>query len=212
MTRTKFLLGVFGALSLSACSSVDVPVERCYRLELPAAAAPDPGRAGTLRVHDLQLGTSLDRDRLLRQRGPELLARPLARWVAPLDRMVTDALVLGLSRARVCELVKGSADPGPESWSLHGRIVDFVEADGEHGAEARVAVELWLLQGDEIVFHDEFTAVEALADGGADAAVEALSRGLQQVVTGVVAHMRAQHLFATVRRERDARAAAASPR
>jgi hypothetical protein len=51
-----------------------------------------------------------------------------------------------------------------------------------------------------------------VSDGGAEAAVTALSAGLQRVVTGVVAKMRAQHLFASARRESNARAAAASPR
>jgi uncharacterized lipoprotein YmbA len=97
---------------LAACASVEVPVERLYRLDLPASASPDPGRAGVLRVQDLQLATALDGDRLLVQRGVRLEPRALDRWIAPLDRLVTDALVLGLSRARVCDLVKGGVDPG----------------------------------------------------------------------------------------------------
>ena len=88
--------------ALAACGSVTVPVERYYRLDLQSAHAPDPMRAGTLRVHDLQLGTALDSDRLLCQSGVTLEPRPLARWVAPLDRLVTEAMVLAMSRARVC--------------------------------------------------------------------------------------------------------------
>ena len=203
MTRRPFAFAVVAAL-LAACSSVEVPVESFYRLDLPGQVAPDPQRAGTLRVHDLQLGTALDSDRLLRQSGVRLEPRPLARWVAPLDRLVTDALVLGLSRARVCELVKGSADPGAETWSLHGRIVDFVEVDTDDGPEARVAIELWLQQDGRLVFQDEFTCVEPLAGSGADEAVAALSRGLGNVVSDVVARMRANELFAAARAARDA--------
>ncbi len=196
------------ALALTGCSSVAVPSERFYRLELPASAAPDPGRAGVLRVQDLQLNTALDSDCLVRQDGVRLEPRPLSRWVAPLDRLVTDALVLGLSRARVCELVKGSADPGAETWNLRGRIVEFAETDG--GTAARVTMELWLEADARLLFHDEFVAVEAIAVPGAEGAVAALSRGLQRVVGSVVARMRGLDLFAAAR-FRTGATAASSP-
>jgi uncharacterized lipoprotein YmbA len=200
-------------LMLAACSSVEVPIERYYRLQPSEAETPDPMRAGTLRVYDLQLGTALDSDRLLYQSGVSLEPRRLARWVAPLDRLVTDAMVLGLSRARVCELVKGSADAGTETWSLHGRIVDFVEADsGDGGSEARVTLELWLERDGQLVFHDEFSRVEQLQEPGPDAAVVALSRGLNQIVAGVVGQMRSRQLFATAHKEQQAALVAQPPR
>ena len=202
----------FGFALLAACGSVDVPVERYYRLQPSQADTPDPMRAGTLRVYDLQLGTALDSDRLLFQSGVSLEPRQLARWVAPLDRMVTDAMVLGLSRARVCELVKGSADAGTETWSLHGRIVDFVEAQTDQGSVARVALELWLEHDGQLVFHEEFVRVEPLSESGPDAAVVALSRGLNQVVEGVVAQMRSLELFATAHKQQQAALLAQPPR
>ena len=72
----------FAILMFAACSSVEMPVERYYRLQPSEANTPDPMRAGTLRVHDLQLGTALDSDRLLFQSGVSLEPRRLARWVA----------------------------------------------------------------------------------------------------------------------------------
>ncbi len=125
--------------------------------------------------------------------------RPLERWVAPLDRLVTDALVLGLSRARVCDLVKGAGDPGGENWTLHGRIVEFGEARSEHGAEARVTIELWLEQRGALVFHDEFRIAEPIGAPGPEAAVAGLSTGLLRVVDGVVERMQARGLFAAAR-------------
>ncbi len=193
-------------LLLLGCSAVVVPRERFYRLEVPTAAVVDPQRAGVLRVHDLQLQRAVDSDCLQRLDGVQLQARPLARWVAPLDRLVTDALVLGLSRARVCDLVKGGADPGDETWSLRGRIIDFVEVAGAAGPETRVAIELWLEAGSLVLLHDEFQAREVLANASDEAAVAALSRGLSQVVAEVVARMRGQNLFAIAR----AKAAAAT--
>lgn len=192
-------LFVSAVLCLTSCTSVDVPRERFFRLDPPATAAPDPERAGILRVQDLQLATALDGDCLLVQRGVRLEPRPLERWMAPLDRLVTDALVLGLSRARVCALVKGGADPGTENWSLHGRIVEFAEARGEQGAQARVTLELWLEERGQLIFHDEFSAVEPLAGDGPEVAVIGLSCGLQRVVQAVVERMHAQDLFAAAR-------------
>lgn len=194
------------AIFLAACSSVEIPVEQYYRLRPPEIAAPDPMRAGTLRVHDLQLGTALDSDRLLRQSGVTLEPRPLARWVAPLDRLVTDAIVLGMSRARVCDLVKGSADSGSETWSLYGRIVDFVEAVGREGVDskgpsARVTLQLWLERDGKVIFEHEFSHCEPILEPSADAAVVALSLGLDHVVAGVIARMRAHELFANAHAE-----------
>jgi len=214
MTRSRMCFVLVLGL-LAACSSVELPVERYYRLQPSSAGTPDPMRAGILRVHDLQLGTALDSDRLLFQSGVTLEPRPLARWVAPLDRLVTDAMVLGLSRARVCDLVKGSADSGVETWSLHGRIIDFVEAACDEGTTANVALELWLQHGDDLVFHDEFRCTQPLGESGPEQAVVALSCGLNQIVGKVVAKMREQDLFATAHRdkqERDAAKVAHPPR
>ena len=199
MNRTWLVLSLLSACALG-CRSVEVPRERYYRLEPPAAGPADPGRGGVLRVLDLQLGTALDSDCLLVAEGVRLEPRPLDRWVAPLDRLVTDALVLGLSRSRTCALVKGGADPGPETWSLHGRIVDFAEVRTAAGGEARVALELWLEdERGQVLFHDEFVACEPLAEAGPDAAVAALSHGLQGVVGRVVQRMQADGLFAAAR-------------
>jgi len=198
--------------AFAACGSVDVPRERFYRLDVPVAATPDPAQGGVLRVQDLQLATSLASDCLMRVDGVQLAARPLARWIAPLDRLVTDALLLGLSRARVCDLVKGGGDPGAETWTLRGRIVDFVEAEGAKGPEARVALELWLEADGHVLLHDEFVAARPMADRSADAAVVALSDGLRTVVAEVVARMRQQELFAKARRAAaDGADAAATP-
>lgn len=210
---TRWLPFLLAAVACG-CRSVAVPVERYYRLEPPPVAAPDPQRGGVLRVHDLQLATALDAGCLLRQEGVRLEPRPLSRWVAPLDRLVTDAVVLGLSRARVCELVKGGADPGGETWALRGRIVEFAEAIDDAGAVAAVTLELWLEAGDQLLFHGEFAAREPIVDG-ADreaAVVAALSRGIGTVVGSVVQRMRGMALFATARQAAEVRPVAAPPR
>ncbi|HEB53407.1 MAG TPA: hypothetical protein ENI87_09155 [bacterium] len=210
LPRAVALLGAVALLA--ACSSVAVPIERFYRLRQPSPEADDPLRIGTLRVHDLQLGTALDSDRLLVQRGVRLEPRPLARWVAPLDRLVTDALVLGLSRARVCELVKSSLDPGAETWSLHGRIVDFVEEAEGDAAKASVTLELWLERDGRLEFQDEFRCVEPMAESSPEAAVAALSNALNHIVRDVVGRMRSLDLFAAERSRRVSAEVAEPPR
>lgn len=211
MRPGAFLRFPWWCLLPAACSSVAVPSEQFYRLELPAVAAPDPQRGGVLRVQDLQLHTALDSECLQRLDGVRLSPRPLSRWVAPLDRLVTDALVLGLSRARVCELVKGSADPGDETWTLRGRIVDFVEAASADGDQAKVTLELWLEGDRRLLFHDEFAASEPIGAGGDEAVVAALSRGVARVVADVVTRMRSQELFAAARAARTGAGEAAGP-
>lgn len=211
MRRFLYGPGVVAAALAAGCSSVDVPAETFYRLEVPAVAAPDPQQGGVLRVMDLQLATALAADCLLRLDGVRLSPRPLARWVAPLDRLVTDALVLGLSRARVCELVKGSGDPGAETWTLRGRLVDFVEVAAAGAPRARVTLELWLTDGDRVLFHDEFTADEPMAAPADEAAVQALSKGISHIVAGVVARMRERDLFAQARAAAAPSSATASP-
>lgn len=186
---SRVLLAAAGSL-LAACGSVSVPAERFYRLELPPAAPPDAPRTGVLRVHDLQLGTALSGDCLLVADGTRLEPRPLDRWIAPLDRLVTDALVLGLSRTRRFTLVKGGGDPGGEALSLHGRIVDFAEERAGDRREAVVALELWVLEGERVVCHGEFAARTPVAPGaGGTAAAAALSASLQQVLDQLVQRM-----------------------
>ena len=199
MTTRTILTGIVLPFALSACGSVDLPRERFYRLDLPPAAHADPQRAGVLRVLDLQLGTALDSDCLLVADGVQLEARPLDRWVAPLDRLVTDALVLGLSRSGVVELVKGSTDPGGETWSLHGRIVDFAEAAAGPERHARVALELWLEQRDQVLFQDEFVVAEPIEGDATAAAVTAFSKGVQTIVDRLVARMDHDGVLAAAR-------------
>lgn len=199
MRIRTFLAAAAIASLLAACGSVAVPSERFYRLAASAPAEPDASKGGVLRVQDLQLSTALDSDCLMRQLGVQLEPRALARWIAPLDRLVTDAMVLGLSRARVCDLVKGAADPGGEDWALRGRIVDFAEVLEPAGAKARVSLELWLEADGRLVFHDEFVAERELAGSSAEFAVDGLSSALQGVVEELIRRMRARDLFAVAR-------------
>ena len=67
-----------------------------------------------------------------------------------------------------------------------------------------MTLELWLERDGQLVFHDEFCHVEPLQKSGPDAAVVALSRGLNQIIEGVVGQMRSLDLFATAYQEQHA--------
>src|SRR5262245_54938351 len=92
-------------LLLPACGRVQLPPEGYWRLDRPAPAGGEVPRGGVLRVHDLQLANALHGDRLLVALGPARVEpRPTDHWIAPLDHLVTDAVVIGLSRTRMFSL------------------------------------------------------------------------------------------------------------
>lgn len=184
------------AAVLTACSSVELPRERFWRLDVPAPTGGELPHGGVLRVSDLQLANALQGDCLLLTTGnAEMTPLDRERWIAPLDRLVTDAVVLGLSRTRMFALVKGAGDPGREDWSLHGRVADFGIHQDEGGRHGHVTFQFWVDQRDALVFQDEFTAKVPAADGSAGAGVAALSAALQQVLDQLTGRMRAAKIF-----------------
>ena len=184
-------------LALSSCSSVEVPRESWWRLDIPVAGLSANSRdACVLRVQDLQLGNAMSGDFLIIAHGPSKLeARELDRWVAPLDRLATDAFIVGLSRSGAFSLVKGAGDGGDEDLTLHGRITDFAEHRNDDGSRAAVAAfSLWVEGRDGVRFADEFRGVAPIEGQGAAASVKALSLALQQVIDQVRARIVLQSL------------------
>jgi ABC-type uncharacterized transport system auxiliary subunit len=195
MQRNAMLL--CAGLALSSCSSVEVPRESWWRLDIPVAGLSANSRdACVLRVQDLQLGNAMSGDFLIIAHGPSKLeARELDRWVAPLDRLATDAFIVGLSRSGAFSLVKGAGDGGGEDLTLHGRITDFAEHRNDDGSRAAVAAfSLWVEGRDDVRFADEFRGVAPIEGQGAAASVKALSLALQQVIDQVRARIVLQSL------------------
>lgn len=193
----RVTISVLLLLCGAACSSVAIPSERHYRLELPPPAGGELPRGGVLRVHDLVLGNALPGDRLaVVQDGVAVQTWELDRWVAPLDRLVTDALVQGLTRTQLFQLVKGAGDTGPEDLVLAGRIVDFSCVQRAGGAlQARAALQLWLQHGELVLFQGELVAEVPVAEPGPQAAVRALSLALLQVQDQLVGRLRQEQVF-----------------
>jgi ABC-type uncharacterized transport system auxiliary subunit len=192
----RSLAAVWFALSFVACSSVELPRERFWRLDVSSPAGGQLPQGGVLRVADLQLANALQGDCLLLTTGSaEMTPLERDRWIAPLDRLVTDAVVLGLSRSRMFALVKGAGDPGREDWSLHGRVVDFGIHQDREGRHGHVTFQFWVDQRDVLVLQDEFTARVPVADASAAAGVDALSSALQQVLDQLTGRMRSARIL-----------------
>lgn len=187
-------------LLLAACGSVEVPPVHYYRLALSQPSAGSLPSAGVLRVADLRLHNNLSGDALMVADGPvRLQPWDLHRWIAPLDRMVTDALVLGLSRTRIFELVKGSGDPGGEDLWLQGRILDFQQRVMEEGSRAEVGLELWLTEGlgGRQLFRRELHADVPCPEENPEKVVAALSRALGHVQEQLLGAMAEAGVFVT---------------
>lgn len=185
VTALALLAGV-----LCGCGSAPLPQETFWRLSLPVAARGDGATGAVLRVHDLQLGNALQGDCLVVADGPtRLLLREHDRWIAPLDRLVTDAVVLGLSRTRLFTLVKTAGDAGAADAELRGRILEFAEIVAGDRRTARAAVEFWLEQGGEIALRDELAAEVEIDEIGAAGGVAALSQALAQIVETLAARL-----------------------
>jgi len=181
---------------LAACGSVELPREHFWRLDLPAPAGGELPRGGVLRVDDLQLGNALSGDCLVRADGPNHLEQlELQRWIAPLDRLITEAVVLGLSRTRIFTLVKGAGDAGAEDHVLHGRVVEFGELTQGDTDVGRAVIQFWIEGKDGIALAEEIQAEVPLEGQGPEAAVRALSHALQQVLDELVGRMRAAGLL-----------------
>jgi len=134
-------------------------------------------------VLDLQLANNLAGDCLLVADGPvRVQTLELHRWVAPLDRMVTDAVVQELTRTQIFARVLGSGDAGSEQLTVGGRILDFHQQRDGAASKARVSLQLWLLQGDRQLLQQELHADAPLTTAAPEAAVQALSTALATVL------------------------------
>jgi uncharacterized lipoprotein YmbA len=187
MRHSVFALACVLLGSLPSCGSVSIPRENYWRLDLvghDVQKATPTAASHVLRVQDLQLGNAMSGDFLVVSHGPSRLSPcELDRWVAPLDRLATDALVLSLSRSGSFSLVKGASDGGAEDLTLNGRILDFCEHRSQTGErQASAQFTFWLEGKDGLVFADEFRGMAPIEGEGAEASVKALSLALQQVV------------------------------
>jgi ABC-type uncharacterized transport system auxiliary subunit len=193
MNEIVRVLALAPVLAFAGCSSVDIPEERFYAIALHEAELGEP-LVEVLRVADLQAVGAFGQDRIIVTDGVRYAPRALERWVVPADRMVTDALIVGLSRHGVARLVVASGDAGIEDWRLHGRLLEFAEVLREGNNAIRVRAELWLVLGDVLLLRREFVAEEAVEGEGVEAVVVAFSKGVDRITAELVAALRAVDL------------------
>jgi ABC-type uncharacterized transport system auxiliary subunit len=190
--RRALPAAAFAALVIlgAACSAVDVPTVRSYRLpSLPGpAAARTP--AHVLRVQDLRLAAHVSAEHVMVQDGPYLVrAHPLDVWAGPLDRLVTDVVVAALRRSGGFADVKGSTDVGSEDLWLTATVTDFHYVRLEGGAEAVVGFDVQVRRAADqaLVLARELRARASCAETSPSAAVAALGSAVHGLVEDLVA-------------------------
>jgi uncharacterized lipoprotein YmbA len=173
-------------VALSGCGSVTMPQEHYYRIGLPDLGRSSLVSADIVRVEGFDLASALHSDRLLvAEDAVQLRAYEFHRWISPLQRLVQDAMTVGLSRAHAFTEVKGPTDGPGETLVLTGRILDFHQAnvDGEWAGKVTIALRLDDARGDRgVVLQEEFTQSVKMTDESPGAAVRALSEGTRGVL------------------------------
>jgi hypothetical protein len=179
----------FLSFALAACGSVPVHEPSYYRLALPTPASTRTKQLGTLRVGELALAADLAGDRLLVQDGRvRVLPFERHRWAGPLDRLITDAVVAGLSRSGAFARVKGAFDDGGEDLLLQGRVLECHQVAIGGAWHGRVTLDLALQDtSGRLWFQGELSGAQRLAGDDPEALVVALSAALAEVVDRILA-------------------------
>lgn len=184
-------------LLFTACRAVEIPEESLYRLEPPAPAGGERLAGGVLRIGSFALAGSLSGDALMVGRSRVAL-QPFQyhRWVAPLDRMVADAVTVGFVRSRCFDLVKSEEDPGTEDLVLHGRVLDFHQEVTAEEWLGVVRMMVWLEDREgRCVFQREVHQWARAPERDPEGGVVALSQAVAAVVDEIIAHMKEADVF-----------------
>ncbi len=190
-TRATAVLAVVMAIGLQGCGSVPAPELRFYRLDWPRPAGGELPRLGVLRVLDLRASAHLQGDALVLADGPVALHRSEGhRWAAPVERLVTEALIQGLGRSRMFAAVKDQGSAGGEDLLLDGRVLAFEPVRDDAGVRGRVALEVWIEQPGRAPLRREFQADVPCGDPTPAAAVTALSAALAAILDQLVGELR----------------------
>lgn len=185
----SMLATTVAALLLCSCGAVELPEQRTFRLHLPLPSGGERPTAGVLRVGEIALAADLQGDRLMVAEGPvQVRSYRHHRWAGPLERLVADAVVTGLSRARCFRQVKDATARGGEDYLLTGRVLEFHQTarGGAWFGCATLDVQLVDAEG-RLCFQGELSAATPMADGDPESLVIALSRSVEDIVDQIVA-------------------------
>ncbi len=192
------LMGACALVVLSSCGAVAVPDQHYYRLRWPQPSGGALLRAGTLRIAELELATTLAGDRLMVARGPvEMQPYQFHHWAGPLDELVADTLVAGLSRARCFQQVKSAGERGGEEFVLSGRVLDCHQVVDENGWHGLVTLDLRLVDASDgrLYFQSELTSRRPVSRNDPAAAVLSISLALDEIVEKVLVECQQSGIF-----------------
>lgn len=184
---------------LTSCGSVTLPETQHYRLQVPAPRAPAEIPIGRLFVREVRLAADLASDRLVVAASPvRVQFFRFHAWAAPLDRLLEDAFVAGLTRSAA--FVEVHEDLGhataPTDLVLDALVRQFhltPTTDGWCG-EVLVDVRLSRTSG-EVVLHREFFGRQPAAQDEPEAGVAALSSATTRVLEDVLSACAARGMF-----------------
>ncbi len=185
-------------LVLFGCGSVSLPEQHFYRLRLPEPTGGALQRAGILRVGELELSAVLAGDRLMVARGPvEMQPYEFHHWAGPLDVLVADTLVAGLSRSRCFSQVKAAGERGGEEFVLTGRVLNCHQEVNEDGWHGVVTLDLRLVDARDgrLYFQTELSRRRSATSTEPAALVLALSLAMAEIVEGILVECQRSGIF-----------------
>lgn len=174
----------------SGCTSVELEPVRFYRLGPAIVPTGDRPPTKVLRIDDFTVAPHLAGDRLVAVIGRHRLA-PYRNdlWAAPLERLVTDAVIRGLMRSQRFVAVLGNRDAGRADLSLSGRVLNF-EEEGDGGSFkgfVQIAYVLREERSGRLLGQGSLAEKVAAPSDGPEYAVWSLSEALGKVLTRLAA-------------------------
>lgn len=183
-------------LLLTACRSA--PTTRYYVLA-PARTAPEPvataASSSGLRigVEPFTVDPPYDRDQLVYRLGADSVEvgfYSYHRWAAPLSELVAVAMVEGLQGTPGVDAIEPWSSGGDYNATLRGRVVYLEEIDVPGQQEARLRLELRLVdvEGAMIWSQEVFGSAQGQTDSVAEIVeqlYEAFDEALQQARSGL---------------------------
>ncbi len=193
--KRLFATGVL--LLLQSCGTVEVPDTTYYRLRLPPAAGGATLQGESIGIGAIRLSADLATDRLMVSEGPvRMHYYHYHQWAGSLDRLIGDALWLGLSRSGCFSDVVADAYSSDVDYVLDVHVHAFhlsVEDDGWHG---HAAIEYRVSTPDgKTVMRREIESREPVAQHDPEGVVLALSIATDSLVDQLLGECERHGLF-----------------
>lgn len=175
---------VAALLALSACGTVDVPQVHLYRLRPATVTAGFEHPSGTLGIGQITISSDLLGDQLVVRHGQVRQSTfEYHQWAAPLDRLIAEALEVGLSRTGCFDDVLLDAGTHDVDYVLDAHVRGFhgaVRAGGWVG-EATIVFRLTDSAG-QTVLCTELTASRTVDRQDAESVAVALSFAIEGLI------------------------------